>query len=403
MTVIGRFDELHPAATVPCTGAEDVAGAIEAARGAGLPLAVRSGGHCFAGRSSTEGVLIDVSPMDAVVVGEGRARIGAGARLGAVYDALAGHGVTIAAGCGPTVGISGLVLGGGLGILGRLHGLTADSLLAAEVVLADGSVVDAGADLLWALRGAGGARFGVVTSLELATVPAPEMTAFETLWDDAAALIAAWQEWAPDAPEELAASLLITTPPLRVKVFGAYAGPESDLRGLLAELGAPASSAFRSGSAREAKSFLAGLGGADEEEEGHPYLRSEYFAGRLPAAAIDALVEHLESVEGFHRELDFSPWGGAYNRTPAEATAFAHRGARFLLKHAAVIDPGTPPAAAREWLDRSHAITHPYGTGGVYPNFPEDGLDPWAVEYHGANRARLLEVKRRYDPEGVFM
>ena len=404
MTVIGRFDEVHPAAIVPCTGPEDVAGAIAGAREAGLPLAVRSGGHCFAGRSSTEGVLIDVAPMDDVVVGGGRATIGAGARLGAVYDALAAHGVTIAAGCGPTVGISGLVLGGGLGILGRMHGLTADSLLAAEVVLADGSVVDAGADLLWALRGAGGARFGVVTTLELATVPAPQMTAFETFWADPAALIDAWQQWAPDAPDELAASLLITTPPLRVKVFGAYAGPEAELRDLLAELGTPASSAFRHGSAREAKAFLAGLGGAGEEEdEGHPYLRSEYFAERLPTGAIDALVEHLESAEGFHRELDFSPWGGAYSRTPPDATAFAHRSARFLLKHAAVIDPGTPPAAAREWLDRSHAITHPYGTGGVYPNFPEDGLDPWAVEYHGGNRARLLDVKRRYDPEGVFM
>ena len=67
-----------------------------------------------------------------------------------------------------------------------------------------------------------------------------------------------------------------------------------------------------------------------------------------------------------------------------------------------MVDPGEPPAAAREWLDRSWAITHPFGTGGVYPNFPEDGLDPWAVEYHGPNRERLLEAKRRYDPEGVF-
>jgi FAD/FMN-containing dehydrogenase len=403
MAVIARFQDVHPAATVRCTGPQDVVEAIARARESGLPLAVRSGGHCFAGRSSTEGLLIDVSPLDSVEVTEGRATIGAGARLGAVYDALAEHGVTIAAGCGPTVGISGLVLGGGLGILGRLHGLTADSLLGAEVVLADGRVVRADDDLLWGLRGAGGARFGVVTSLELATVPAPALTAFETFWHDPAALIAAWQAWAPEAPDALAASLLITTPPLQVKVFGAFAGAEAELRDLLGELGTPAAARVQAGTAREAKAFLAGLGGADEEDDGHPYLRSEYFAEPLPADAIEALVRHLDAAGGFHRELDFSPWGGAYNRTPVAATAFAHRDARFLLKHATVIDPGGPVAEARAWLGGSFAITHPYGTGGHYPNFPEDDLDPWAVEYHGPNRERLLELKRRYDPDRVFM
>jgi FAD/FMN-containing dehydrogenase len=403
MAVIARFQDVHPAATVRCTGPQDVVEAIARARDSGLPLAVRSGGHCFAGRSSTDGLLIDVSPLDSVQVAEGRATIGAGARLGAVYDALAGHGVTVAAGCGPTVGISGLVLGGGLGILGRLHGLTSDSLLGAEVVLADGSVVRADDDLLWGLRGAGGARFGVVTSLELATVAAPGMTAFETFWDDPAALIAAWQAWAPDTPDALAASLLITAPPLQVKVFGAFAGPEAELRDLLGELGTPASARVQVGTAREAKAFLAGLGGAGEEDDRHPYLRSEYFAEPLPGDAIEALARHLGAAGGFHRELDFSPWGGAYNRTPVAATAFAHRDARFLLKHAAVIDPGAPVAEARAWLDEAYAITHPYGTGGKYPNFPEDDLDPWAVEYHGANRDRLLELKWRYDPDRVFM
>ena len=347
--------------------------------------------------------MIDVSPMSAVEVAEGRARIGAGALLGDVYDALDAYGVTIPAGCGTDVGIAGLTLGGGLGILGRLHGVLSDSLLAAEVVLADGRVVDADDDLLWALRGAGGGRFGVVTSLELATVPAPRMTAFETFWTDAAALIAAWQEWAPDAPDALAASLLITAGDgLEVKVFGAFAGPEAELRALVAPLGEPLSASFHHGSAREAKRFLAGLGGAGEDDTAGAYMRSEYFAERLPADAIAALVAGLAG-DGFTRELDFSPWGGAYCRVPVEATAFAHRDARFLLKQSAAVDAGGPIAEAREWLDRSYAITHPYGTGGAYPNFPEDALDPWAREYHGANLERLLELKRRYDPEGVFL
>ena len=141
------------------------------------------------------------------------------------------------------------------------------------------------------------------------------MTAFETFWDDPAAVIAAWQEWAPDAPDALAASLLITTPPLQVKVFGAFAGPEEELRALLDALGEPASAAFEQGSAREAKRFLAGLGGAGEDDEGHAFLRSEYFAARLSPEAIEALVDNLAGGD-FARELDFSPWGGAYSRTP---------------------------------------------------------------------------------------
>ncbi len=173
------LEDVRPEAIVLCAGPEDVAAALAFARAKRLPLAVRSGGHCFAGRSTSEGVVIDVTPMDSVSVEGERATIGAGARLGAVYDALDAHGRTIPAGCGPTVGIAGLTLGGGLGILGRLHGLTSDSLRAAQVVLADGRVVDADEELLWALRGAGGARFGVVTSLVFATIPAPPTTAFE--------------------------------------------------------------------------------------------------------------------------------------------------------------------------------------------------------------------------------
>jgi FAD/FMN-containing dehydrogenase len=174
--------------------------------------AVRGGGHCFAGRSSTTGVVIDVSPMTGVRVGGDRAVIGTGARLAEVYDALAAYGRTIPAGCGPTVGIAGLTLGGGLGILGRRYGLTCDSLLAASVVLADGRVIDADDDLLWALRG-GGAP-GVVTSLTFTTVPAPDSTAFRLTFPAPAAtdVLDAWQHALPDFDDAVAPSLVITAP-----------------------------------------------------------------------------------------------------------------------------------------------------------------------------------------------
>src|SRR5215218_7371475 len=137
---MARFRDVCPAAVVRCRTPADVAEALAFALGSGLEVAIRSGGHCFAGGSSTRGVLVDVGPMNGVSLAGEVSTVGAGARLGEIYDALAGSGRTIAGGCGPTVGIAGLALGGGLGILGRTYGLTSDQLVGAEVVLADGRV-----------------------------------------------------------------------------------------------------------------------------------------------------------------------------------------------------------------------------------------------------------------------
>lgn len=139
---IARFHDVRPQVVVLCGTPADVCEAISFAKRSGLKTATRSGGQCFAGRSSTSGMVIDVSPMRSVLVSGEVAKVGAGARLGDVYDSLGEHGFTIPAGCGPSVGIAGLALGGGLGILGRKHGLTSDQMLAAQVVLADGRVVE---------------------------------------------------------------------------------------------------------------------------------------------------------------------------------------------------------------------------------------------------------------------
>src|SRR5829696_2038229 len=204
-----RFENIRPAAIVLAATQADVAEAIAFARHFGLEIATRSGGHSVAGRSSTKGLLIDVTPMHSVSVAGGVATVGAGNRLGALYDALEQHGVTIPAGCGSSVGIAGLTLGGGIGMLGRKYGLTSDRLLGAEVVLADGRIVrcdeDAEEELFWALRGAGGGNFGVVTSLVFRTVPAPPTTVFHLAWPlaYAARVVEAWQAWAPTGPDEL--------------------------------------------------------------------------------------------------------------------------------------------------------------------------------------------------------
>jgi FAD/FMN-containing dehydrogenase len=422
---MANFPGVRPSAVVRCATPADVAEAVAFAREAGLPVAARSGGHCFAARSSTEGVVVDVRPMRSVsVADDGVATIGAGAPLGDVYDALDAHGLTIPAGCGPTVGVSGLVLGGGLGLLGRLHGLTSDSLIGAEVVLADGTVVDCDADhhadLFWALRGAGAGGFGIVTSLRFATLPAPDATRLHVTWAHAyaAALVGAWQEWAPDGPDALAATLLVeaSEDPAEapaVTLTGAFIGAEPEARALLDDLAAragapPASVLAEHGSYREVKRALSGLGGP-EDEAGPASSRSELFARSLPAERVAALLDHLGDgrVAGQARQLDLTPYGGAYTRVPAGATAFPHRTERFSLKHAAVVGPragADQQRAAREWVQASWALAHPYGSGGVYVNFPEPELgdDAWPRAYHGANYERLVEIKGRYDPCDVL-
>jgi FAD binding domain/Berberine and berberine like len=424
---MARFHHVRPQAVVLCGTSMDVAETISIARRSGLHVAARSGGHCFAGHSSSQGIVIDVTPMRSVSVVGGVATVGAGARLGDLYDALEEHDLTIPAGCGPTVGIAGLTLGGGLGILGRKNGVTSDHLLGAEVVLADGRVVECDdqhdEDLFWALRGAGAGNFGVVTSLRFRTLPAPAMTSFHLAWphSHAVAVIDAWQTWAPAAPDELAASLLLTVAgdvdrlPV-VNLFGAMLGTQSDAAELLDEFVAkagadPTSVTRRHMSYRETKRYLAEHGPGDdqgqESSQGHAFSKSEYLGGPLPPQAITALVDNFTRgrVRGESRELDFTPWRGAYNRVPANATAFVHRNEAFLLKHAVTVGPGTSTAereAARRWLTRSWASVHPWGSGRVYQNFPDPELEDWDHAYYGTNHERLVRVKRRYDPGQFF-
>ena len=409
---ISNFADARPGAVVRCRAEADVAAALAFAADAGLPLAPRSGGHDFAGRSTTTGFVLDLAPLDRVEYADGVATIGAGARLGAVYDALEPDGVTLPAGCGPEVGIAGLTLGGGFGVLGRRHGLLADALVGARATLADGRVVDCDAttepDLFWALRGAGGARVAVVTSLTFRTVPAPETTSFHLVWPfaQAAEILLAWQTWSPDGPDELAASLLVVAPPdpadpPRVHLFGTMLAPAAATRAVLGAIAGDAEWRFCDTLPfRATKRRLAAHGPGDDRPGTHLHSRSEYLRAPLSAAAVTALADHLaqDRVPGESRELDLSPWGGAYSRVPADATAFAHRDARALLKHTAV----TPPGGRSGWQDRSWAIARAAGTGGVYPNFPEPGLDPWSAEHLGGNLARLRAVKRRLDPSGLL-
>ncbi|HEX2428068.1 MAG TPA: BBE domain-containing protein, partial [Gaiellaceae bacterium] len=328
----------------------------------------------------------------------------------------------------PSVGIAGLTLGGGLGILGRRYGLTSDQLLGARVVLADGRVLECDderdKELFWALRGAGAGNFGVVTSFVFRTRPASSATNFHLSWTypHAAAVIDAWQAWAPVAPDELYASLLIRADreveqPPTLDVFGSMLGSEQDASDLLEELAVrvgvdPTTHLLGRMSRQETTCYWADLGAAEPApqkpaQNDHPLLKSEFFRLPLPSEAVTGLLSTLvaERAAGQSRELDFTPWGGAYNRVSPDATAFVHRGELFSLKHSAVVDSDSSEAAkdaARRWLAKSWATVRQWATGRVFPNFPDPDLEGWGRAYYGANYERLLRVKRTYDPGNAF-
>jgi FAD/FMN-containing dehydrogenase len=426
-----RFDDVRPQAVVRCGGPEDVAEAIRFARRQDMAVATRGSGHCFGGRSSTRGLLVDVTAMRSVEISDGEVTVGGGTRLGEVYESLLEQDLTIPAGSCPSVGVAGLALGGGLGIIGRKYGLTSDHLLSVQIVLADGRIVECDGhhreDLFWALRGGGPGNFGVVTALTFRTIRAPTATNFHLTWpfSQAAAVIDAWQSWAPVAPDELAASLLIGASaqdddPPSVGVFGVMLGTESDTAELVAQLVTRARSdpvsAFREHmSYRETTRYWGERAARDRVEgerpgwelRGHRFIRSEFFKRPLSAEVVDALLDNFVQgrVAGQSRELDFSPWGGGYNRVGADATAFVHRDDLYWLKHATEVVPvasASEKEAAHDWITRSWQLVHQWGTGGVFPNFPDPDLEDWPRAYYGMNLDRLVDVKARYDPGNLF-
>jgi FAD/FMN-containing dehydrogenase len=401
------YRETRPRLVVLCRSVSDVVGTMRYARATGDCIVPRGGGHCFAGRSSTDGIVLDVSCLDGISVADDRvATIGAGALLGQVYEALHAHNRTLPAGCGPTVGITGLTLGGGIGLLGREHGLTCDRLVGAQVVLSDGSVVECDRDhepeLFWGLRGAGGGQFGVVTSLRFDTVPEPMTTRIEARWPEIGVgeLVSAWQTWAPDVPDGLTVNLsLVSEPgaPVQATLFGASTIDEGATRELLGEFidRAGVASTIELGTGLPYNRLKSTFAEPRDLSGRALRIRSEFFSHSMTDRTLASLLTQLGAPRtAGRRQLAFAAMGGAYNRVAEDATAFAHRGERFLLEHIAV--------AADPWLEGSWATAHADGSGHVYPNFPDPALDDWAAAYYAGNYARLAAVKETYDPHRFF-
>jgi FAD/FMN-containing dehydrogenase len=434
-----RFDGEHPAAVVRVANARDVATGLSFARRFALPLHIRSGGHSYLGASSGSGLVLDLRALNGVRVdaAAGTATLGGGIALVDAYDGLATHGAAIPAGSCPTVGLSGLTLGGGIGVVTRQYGLTSDRLLGATVVTADGETVTADAahhsDLLWALRGGGGS-FGVVTSLRLQTHATPSLAHAYLVWpwSAAAEVLAAWQQQAPRAPRAMWSTCHLLAPATRpgpptVVVAAVYVGSTAGLTeqvGRLTQAIAtpPTTNFVASESYLDTMLLEAGCSSLSEtachvaaETPGGTLPRdafvagSDFFTQQIGSAGIARLVRAVETRAADRRlgagGAAFDALGGAVDDVAAEASAYVHRGALFDAQYTAswAATPGNGPLRRNQAsLASIRAAATDFASGQSYQNYPDETLRDPQRAYYGANLSRLVEVRRTYDPTGVF-
>jgi FAD/FMN-containing dehydrogenase len=423
-----RFDSVKPRAVVFCRSRGDVQKTVRWALRHRVRIVPRSGGHSYGGYSTTSGVIVDVSRLNRVTLDpRGHAVVGAGARLIDVYDGLAQHGVTVPAGSCPTVGIAGLALGGGVGLAARKFGLTCDNLVEASVVLADGSAVVCNAhqrpDLYWALRGGGGGNFGIVTRLVFRTHPVDRVSTYtlEWPWSDAKRVVQSWQMLAPNAPDGLFSVMNLNavaggTRP-RITSAGQFFGTPDQLRALvkpLADAGTPIRFAVTSRAYLDAQRMWAGCSGTIAECHLQPqgslgrstFKGKSSFANRpLSSAGIDTLIRQIEArqVTGTGSGIVLlDSYGGAINRVRKDATAFVHRDALFSMQYLAYWQASERAEPNLRWLRAFYAAMRPHVSPFAYQNYIDPELQDWAHAYYGSNLARLVAIKRRYDPKNVF-
>jgi len=414
--VLGGIDP-RPAAVVRVANAADIASVVRVARESGVEIAVRSGGHSGAGHSTVDGgIVIDLRDMKALEI-DAEARTAwaeAGLTAGEVTTALAEHGLAIGFGDTGSVGIGGITLGGGVGYLVRKHGLTIDSLLAAEIVTADGEVlrVDATShpDLFWAIRGGGG-NFGVATRFQYRLVDLPSfvggMLVLPANAETAAGFIAA----AEAAPEELSTiANVMNAPPMpflpeevhgQVVILGmlAYAGD--------ADAGERAIAPFRALATPLADmvkpSPYPEMYPPEGDEEYHPTAEAlTMFIDRVDHDVAQTIMEYLEKSDASLRAAQLRVLGGAMARVPADATAFAHRASRIMVNVAAFYDGDEDKLRREAWVAEFSAALQ-QGDAGAYVNFVGDeGETRVRAAYPGSTWDRLTTIKRRYDPDNVF-
>jgi FAD/FMN-containing dehydrogenase len=413
--------DLRPALLARPVDGGDVARALELAAGAGLEVAVRSGGHSLAGYGGTDGgLLLDLSAMRAVEL-DPAARVAvveAGATAGLVTDATAAHGLVVPFGDSPDVGVGGITLGGGVGWLSRKLGLTLDSVEAVELVTADGQAlqVDAGQhpDLFWAVRGGGG-NFGVVTRFRYRLHPIGEVLGGALVLPATGDVLRGAVGLADAAPDELTTIMLVTRlPPL------ALVPPEAQGRlGILVTLvwcGDLAAGERVLDGFRGLAPPIADLVGSRPYPSMHELLGEappsvtnitySFAADELDEAAIGSILEALDEPSLPSGEalaaVELRVLGGAVGRVPVDATAFAHRRRRLLCSVVAAGFAEDDSDRHRRWV-RSLGDALGHLAKGAYLNFL-DAADEGRLHetYPDPTYQRLAQVKRRYDPSNRF-
>jgi FAD/FMN-containing dehydrogenase len=408
------YNGISPLAIAYCESTADVAAAIKWSAKYDIQITARSGGHSYAGYSTVSGgVIVDVSRLRTISVGAGVATIGAGARLIDVYSRLSARGVTIPAGSCPTVGIGGLVQGGGQGLAQRNFGLTCDALEAATVVTADGTArrVSGSSDLFWAIRGGGGGNFGIATSFTFKPrrVSSASYYTITYPWSQASAALAAWQSFAPTAPNALM-SILALSSGRSVTAFGQYFGGQRQLAAVVRPLTRVSGARLSSGSASYMQLMLRWAGCAGESiahcgrfapEAFH--AKSDFFSSPISSRGRGVLTSWLSrgaGVRGLNGSIILDAGGGAVNRVKPDATAYVHRNDLFSAQYLAYWTGSSGPAT--QWLNNFHAAMRPYASGQAYQNYIDPDLTTWRQAYYGSNYAQLVEIKKKYDPDRLF-
>jgi FAD/FMN-containing dehydrogenase len=417
----GMIDK-RPAVIVRADRAADVAPTIAYARASGLPLAIRGRGHNVAGNGTVEGgIVLDMSSLAAVDVNPDArtVRVEAGATLGDIDRATEPHGLAVPIGVVSGTGIGGLALGGGVGWLVRRYGLTADNLLGADVVLADGTSVSASEDqhpdLLWGLRGGGG-NFGVVTSFTFAAHPLAQDVLAGTVmytrsrWSEA---LPAYVNWSATLPDELSTMLTFLVPPPdwelgnEVVMFVGFAWAGADRRD-----GESLVDRLRAACQPDAITIdpTTWVGYQSSMDAVFPngsraYWRNSSFE-HLNRTLVDVVIAHSGEQTWHGTGVDIHHMGGAFGRVPEDATAYPSRAGEYLLNIYGFWSDAADDPARVAWVKRFSEAVRPHAVVGQYVNFlgaDDDDAHRKALAAYGADKlARLATVKRRYDPDNLF-
>jgi FAD/FMN-containing dehydrogenase len=336
------------------------------------------------------------------------ATVGAGASLGQLYQAIAPRGFAFPGGSCPTVGVSGHLLGGGYGYLARPFGLACDNVASIDLVDPQGKQVHADAqqktDLFWACRGGGGGTFGVATAYQLRLVPLKNVLIFNIKSGPvslarAAAIMKAWQAWAPHAPRTIDSNLVITRRAsglIDVRCAGQSVGTSQELQ---RELKFLTSAAPLSMSYWKSVNYFAGSGGwtyTSAPMKG----KSDYVTSPLSDTGLATLMDEINRRGSVYVICD--SYGGAIASTAGDATAFAHRSALYCIQYGSSWTSASNTPHRLSDMQALHAAIRPYVSGGAYVNYCDLDLTSWQDAYWGANLPRLKQIKSVFDPDNVF-